>query len=218
MSRFFFFDTCFYFQNTWRVWTTSCSSNAGTTPLLSRWPHQGKKGSALYYSKSIDAVCSCSHKHLWGLFSYWDAPPHTHTHIHNREQCTIDSCTYCYVLLYYGSMLIPTNNCHKIINVCIDSVWGCLTVLCCVQLCQAKGFICEFCHGEEVIFPFQRDTCTRCQGQTSAQAYYQHVQHTLLIIITLIRSWDMWKQWFCPPRVIVLNHLVVSVKMRTQWE
>ncbi|XP_050974403.1 protein associated with UVRAG as autophagy enhancer isoform X2 [Labeo rohita] len=31
------------------------------------------------------------------------------------------------------------------------------------ELCQAKGFICEFCHGEEVIFPFQRDTCTRCQ-------------------------------------------------------
>ncbi|XP_043105219.1 protein associated with UVRAG as autophagy enhancer isoform X2 [Puntigrus tetrazona] len=31
------------------------------------------------------------------------------------------------------------------------------------ELCQAKGFICEFCHGEKVIFPFQRDTCTRCQ-------------------------------------------------------
>ncbi|XP_073702409.1 protein associated with UVRAG as autophagy enhancer [Garra rufa] len=31
------------------------------------------------------------------------------------------------------------------------------------ELCQAKGFICEFCHREEVLFPFQRDTCTRCQ-------------------------------------------------------
>lgn len=31
------------------------------------------------------------------------------------------------------------------------------------ELCQAKGFICEFCHGKEVLFPFQRDTCTRCQ-------------------------------------------------------
>ncbi|XP_077071376.1 protein associated with UVRAG as autophagy enhancer [Siphateles boraxobius] len=30
------------------------------------------------------------------------------------------------------------------------------------ELCQAKGFICEFCHGKEVLFPFQRDTCTRC--------------------------------------------------------
>ncbi|CAM4603807.1 unnamed protein product [Leuciscus chuanchicus] len=31
------------------------------------------------------------------------------------------------------------------------------------ELCQAKGFICEFCHGKEVLFAFQRDTCTRCQ-------------------------------------------------------
>ncbi|XP_052420406.1 protein associated with UVRAG as autophagy enhancer isoform X2 [Carassius gibelio] len=31
------------------------------------------------------------------------------------------------------------------------------------ELCQARGFICEFCHGEDVLFPFQRDTCTRCQ-------------------------------------------------------
>ncbi|XP_056321856.1 protein associated with UVRAG as autophagy enhancer [Danio aesculapii] len=31
------------------------------------------------------------------------------------------------------------------------------------ELCQAKGFICEFCHGKEVLFPFQRDTCARCQ-------------------------------------------------------
>ncbi|KAK7154111.1 hypothetical protein R3I94_007471 [Phoxinus phoxinus] len=30
------------------------------------------------------------------------------------------------------------------------------------ELCQANGFICEFCHGEEVLFPFQRDSCTRC--------------------------------------------------------
>nr|XP_055072468.1 protein associated with UVRAG as autophagy enhancer isoform X1 [Misgurnus anguillicaudatus] len=31
------------------------------------------------------------------------------------------------------------------------------------ELCQAKGFICEFCHRKEVLFPFQKDTCTRCQ-------------------------------------------------------
>ncbi|XP_076858170.1 protein associated with UVRAG as autophagy enhancer [Brachyhypopomus gauderio] len=30
------------------------------------------------------------------------------------------------------------------------------------ELCQAKGFICEFCHGQEVLFPFQTDICTRC--------------------------------------------------------
>ncbi|KAI5107419.1 protein RUBCNL-like [Silurus meridionalis] len=31
------------------------------------------------------------------------------------------------------------------------------------QLCLANGFICEFCHGKDVLFPFQRDICTRCQ-------------------------------------------------------
>ncbi|XP_062861749.1 protein associated with UVRAG as autophagy enhancer [Trichomycterus rosablanca] len=31
------------------------------------------------------------------------------------------------------------------------------------ELCQAKGFICEFCHGPDVIFPFQTDVCSRCQ-------------------------------------------------------
>ncbi|KAF4086663.1 hypothetical protein AMELA_G00086630 [Ameiurus melas] len=31
-------------------------------------------------------------------------------------------------------------------------------------LCQAKGFICEFCRGKDVLFPFQTDICTRCQA------------------------------------------------------
>ncbi|KAB5576690.1 hypothetical protein PHYPO_G00200890 [Pangasianodon hypophthalmus] len=31
------------------------------------------------------------------------------------------------------------------------------------ELCQAKGFICEFCRGKDVLFPFQTDICTRCQ-------------------------------------------------------
>ncbi|KAL6485292.1 hypothetical protein MHYP_G00073370 [Metynnis hypsauchen] len=31
------------------------------------------------------------------------------------------------------------------------------------ELCQAKGFICEFCHGQDILFPFQTDICTRCQ-------------------------------------------------------
>ncbi|KAI4874038.1 hypothetical protein NFI96_026266, partial [Prochilodus magdalenae] len=31
------------------------------------------------------------------------------------------------------------------------------------ELCQANGFICEFCHGQDVLFPFQTDICTRCQ-------------------------------------------------------
>ncbi|XP_027001174.1 protein associated with UVRAG as autophagy enhancer isoform X1 [Tachysurus fulvidraco] len=31
------------------------------------------------------------------------------------------------------------------------------------ELCQAKGFICEFCRGKDVLFPFQTDICTRCK-------------------------------------------------------
>ncbi|XP_036055292.1 protein associated with UVRAG as autophagy enhancer isoform X1 [Onychomys torridus] len=32
------------------------------------------------------------------------------------------------------------------------------------ELCQGKGFICEFCQSTTVIFPFQTMTCTRCSG------------------------------------------------------
>ncbi|KAM6970598.1 run domain Beclin-1-interacting and cysteine-rich domain-containing protein [Aplochiton taeniatus] len=32
------------------------------------------------------------------------------------------------------------------------------------QLCLARGFICEFCRQKDVLFPFQRDTCTRCKA------------------------------------------------------
>ncbi|XP_018424935.1 PREDICTED: uncharacterized protein KIAA0226-like homolog [Nanorana parkeri] len=31
------------------------------------------------------------------------------------------------------------------------------------ELCQAKGFICEFCHHVDVIFPFQTEICRRCE-------------------------------------------------------
>ncbi|XP_039601187.1 protein associated with UVRAG as autophagy enhancer isoform X1 [Polypterus senegalus] len=32
------------------------------------------------------------------------------------------------------------------------------------ELCQAKGFICEFCKSKDVIFPFQIDICKRCDA------------------------------------------------------
>ncbi|XP_066091309.1 protein associated with UVRAG as autophagy enhancer [Saccopteryx bilineata] len=32
------------------------------------------------------------------------------------------------------------------------------------ELCQGKGFICEFCQSPAVIFPFQTATCRRCSG------------------------------------------------------
>ncbi|XP_073531342.1 run domain Beclin-1-interacting and cysteine-rich domain-containing protein isoform X8 [Phyllobates terribilis] len=31
------------------------------------------------------------------------------------------------------------------------------------MLCQAKGFICEFCQGEDIIFPFELAKCRRCE-------------------------------------------------------
>ncbi|XP_030071923.1 run domain Beclin-1-interacting and cysteine-rich domain-containing protein isoform X2 [Microcaecilia unicolor] len=39
---------------------------------------------------------------------------------------------------------------------------GVLHVEKCV-LCQAKGFICEFCQDEEIIFPFELNKCRRCE-------------------------------------------------------
>lgn len=31
-----------------------------------------------------------------------------------------------------------------------------------IQLCKARGFLCEVCHSSEVIFPFQVDNVVRC--------------------------------------------------------
>lgn len=34
------------------------------------------------------------------------------------------------------------------------------------QLCQAKGFICEFCgNDKDIIFPYELSKCLRCEGQ-----------------------------------------------------
>ncbi|KAF3835204.1 hypothetical protein F7725_027762, partial [Dissostichus mawsoni] len=38
-------------------------------------------------------------------------------------------------------------------------------------LCQAKGFVCEFCGNEkDIIFPFQLNKCQRCEGEPSLLA------------------------------------------------
>ncbi|XP_032150585.1 protein associated with UVRAG as autophagy enhancer isoform X1 [Sapajus apella] len=42
-----------------------------------------------------------------------------------------------------------------ILKACLAHVAGC-------ELCQGKGFICEFCRNTTVIFPFQTETCRRC--------------------------------------------------------
>lgn len=38
-----------------------------------------------------------------------------------------------------------------------------------LQLCQAKGFICEFCQNEDdIIFPFELNKCRTCEGERPA--------------------------------------------------
>uniref|UniRef100_A0A1D5QHS6 Rubicon like autophagy enhancer n=1 Tax=Macaca mulatta TaxID=9544 RepID=A0A1D5QHS6_MACMU len=41
------------------------------------------------------------------------------------------------------------------------------------ELCQGKGFICEFCQNTTVIFPFQTATCRRCSGSVAGLAPQQ---------------------------------------------
>ncbi|XP_025037893.2 protein associated with UVRAG as autophagy enhancer isoform X1 [Pelodiscus sinensis] len=50
-------------------------------------------------------------------------------------------------------VLIPTL--RDILKSSISHVENC-------ELCQAKGFICEFCQSSDVLFPFQIATCKRC--------------------------------------------------------
>ncbi|XP_040005280.1 protein associated with UVRAG as autophagy enhancer isoform X5 [Xiphias gladius] len=44
---------------------------------------------------------------------------------------------------------------REALNSAINHVENC-------ELCLARGFICEFCREQDVIFPFQSDTCRRC--------------------------------------------------------
>ncbi|XP_068123845.1 protein associated with UVRAG as autophagy enhancer [Hyperolius riggenbachi] len=51
--------------------------------------------------------------------------------------------------------LLPTL--RELLAIAVAHVGGC-------EVCQAKGFICEFCRRDDVIFPFQTDTCNRCEA------------------------------------------------------
>ncbi|XP_012638146.2 protein associated with UVRAG as autophagy enhancer isoform X2 [Microcebus murinus] len=52
-------------------------------------------------------------------------------------------------------LLAPTLK--NILKASLGHVAGC-------ELCQGKGFICEFCRNTTVIFPFQTTTCRRCSA------------------------------------------------------
>lgn len=45
-----------------------------------------------------------------------------------------------------------------------DILKASLAHVACCELCQGKGFICEFCRSTAVIFPFQTATCRRCSA------------------------------------------------------
>lgn len=45
-----------------------------------------------------------------------------------------------------------------------DVLKASLAHVACCELCQGKGFICEFCRSTAVIFPFQTATCRRCSA------------------------------------------------------
>lgn len=54
--------------------------------------------------------------------------------------------------------------------ICLIFFYFSLTVAFLVpQLCQAKGFVCEFCgNDKDIIFPFQLNKCQRCEGEQLA--------------------------------------------------
>ncbi|KAM4796749.1 protein associated with UVRAG as autophagy enhancer [Rhinophrynus dorsalis] len=51
-------------------------------------------------------------------------------------------------------LLLPTL--RELLSTAVTHVDNC-------ELCQAKGFICEFCQGADILFPFQTETCRRCE-------------------------------------------------------
>ncbi|KAM8977506.1 protein associated with UVRAG as autophagy enhancer [Pelodytes ibericus] len=53
------------------------------------------------------------------------------------------------------SLLLP--DLRQLLTTATDHVDNC-------ELCQAKGFICEFCQSDDILFAFQTQTCARCEG------------------------------------------------------
>lgn len=44
-----------------------------------------------------------------------------------------------------------------------------MQVLCLLQLCQGKGFVCEFCSSPDIIYPFELDKVSTCSGKWELQ-------------------------------------------------
>ncbi|XP_015250256.1 PREDICTED: run domain Beclin-1 interacting and cysteine-rich containing protein isoform X3 [Cyprinodon variegatus] len=53
-------------------------------------------------------------------------------------------------------------------------------------LCQAKGFVCEFCNNDkDIIFPFQLSKCQRCEGEPPPRSQSSRIPFQL--------NWRDWK-------------------------
>ena len=50
-----------------------------------------------------------------------------------------------------------------------------MSVLCLLQLCQGKGFVCEFCSSPDIIYPFELDKVSTCSGEWKLQYAFHGV-------------------------------------------
>uniref|UniRef100_A0A8C5QMY6 Rubicon like autophagy enhancer n=1 Tax=Leptobrachium leishanense TaxID=445787 RepID=A0A8C5QMY6_9ANUR len=81
------------------------------------------------------------------LKAFHDVPKHLTEELH--------SFTLSDLLKVKQGLLLPAL--RQILATGISHVGNC-------ELCQAKGFICEFCQAEDPLFPFQIEKCARCEG------------------------------------------------------
>lgn len=62
------------------------------------------------------------------------------------------------------------------------------------QLCQAKGFVCEFCgNDKDIIFPFQLNKCQRCEGEPSLLVAGVSGSRAPSPRLSVLLNWRDWK-------------------------
>ncbi|KAM4701066.1 protein associated with UVRAG as autophagy enhancer isoform 2-T2 [Discoglossus pictus] len=80
------------------------------------------------------------------LKQFEDVPPHLTSELH--------LFTLSDLFKVKQRLLLPAL--RELLTTCMAHMDDC-------QLCQARGFICEFCRSDDVIFPFQIEICKRCE-------------------------------------------------------
>lgn len=72
--------------------------------------------------------------------------------------------------------------------------FSCSLCFCLPQLCQAKGFVCEFCgNDKDIVFPFQLNKCQRCEGEPSLLVASLGGLKAPLTRPSTTLSWRDWK-------------------------